>query len=92
MTSLDLFAHRGHQAYGVFESGGALYHEKCGGNLFTECMCYLDEWLCDDCGEMTFPFSGLKMDDGCVMCGGKNVRKPSYNEAMNWRQHMGVPW
>lgn len=76
----------------VIERNGQLIHHHCKQPVFNGCKCYLGEWKCLDCGEYTFPFSGLEFSDGCIYCGSVNVRKPPPDEALAWREHLGMPW
>jgi len=61
----------------IDESG--IICQACGFDVMVGCMHYHGEWVCNDCGEWTYPFF-YDFSGGCEWCGSDNVRYPNENE------------
>jgi len=46
---------------------------SCGSEIFSGCGCDHGEWVCNRCGEYTYPFHYDIKEDGCVHCGSNDV-------------------
>lgn len=46
---------------------------SCGAEIFSGCECDHGEWVCNQCGEYTYPFHYDRNQDACVHCGSDDV-------------------
>jgi DNA (cytosine-5)-methyltransferase 1 len=46
---------------------------SCGAEIFSGCECDHGEWVCNQCGNYTYPFHYDRNQDACVHCGSDDV-------------------